>query len=176
MKKFLLLTTVSACLLGGAVAANANPLHNNPDAPYAGEKLVMSKPGDLEMSCHEISTEVANMRDIVLTARDMQDDSELAMTGVGVAKTVGSYLVGSLAGGIGIFAAGFLVNELGDEKIENAIELQNVAMQRHSFMTGIYNARGCQGPLDLASLEPAAGDEGEITYAHNQRAPYDFND
>ena len=133
-------------------------------APHAlAADFQISQAGDLEMNCHEISQEVIAMEAIIAEAKVMENSTNVTETGVTVAKTVGSYLVGSLAGGLGILAAGYIVNEATDDREETAIALQDTAAQRRSFMQGIYNARGCMGPLELASIAPAAGDEDEKT-------------
>lgn len=121
----------------------------------------VSQSGDLEKSCHEISQEVSDMELLISHTQNTLDGSEMTNHGVTVAKTVGSYLVGSLAGGIGIIAAGYIVSEAADDRFEEAAAVQDVAEQRRSFMAGIYNARGCVGPLEkkLAEIETAAGEE-----------------
>ncbi len=119
----------------------------------------VSQLGDLEKNCHEISHEITAMEDLILDAEQTRQSSAITGAGVSVAKTVGSYFVGTLAGGLGILAAGYLVSEATDDRAENAMALQDNAEKRRSFMEGIYNARGCMGPLEaLARIEPASGD------------------
>lgn len=136
----------------------------------------VSQLGDLEKSCHELSLEVSAMEDLIAQATQAQDASQITSTGVTVAKTVGSYLVGTLAGGLGVLAAGYIVSEATDDRFENAAAVQDLAAQRRSFMAGIYNARGCKGPLEkLADIEPAAGDDGETAVEPTLRKPR-YND
>jgi hypothetical protein len=89
------------------------------------------------------------MDEVIRQARETQKESQIANTGVGVAKTVASYLVGSLGGAIGIMAAGYIVGEATDDQAENASDLEDTAQQRRSFMIGVYNARSCVGPVEF---------------------------
>ncbi len=145
-----------------------------------GDALQISRQSDLQMSCSEISHEVSAMEDLIHAARIDQEKSAMTSTGVTAAKTVASYLVGSLGGAIGIMAAGYIVGEATEERGEDAFKLEEIAQQRRSFMTGIYNARSCIGPLELASVEPAAGDSDENRFKPKERAPgetrYHYND
>ena len=131
-----------------------------------------SQAGDLDLDCHQISREISAMELLISQAKDIQDTTHMTTTGVTVAKTVGSYLVGTMAGGIGILAAGYLVNEAADDKAEDALALEDAAEQRRSFMAGIYNARGCNGPLDLAAIAPASGDEKATNYTSPRKRRY----
>lgn len=136
--------------------------------------IQISRADDLLMSCHEISREIALMETIVHQTRLTQERAELTSAGVGVAKTVASYLVGSLGGAIGIMAASYIVNEATDDRGDNAKTIEDLAQQRRSFMKGVFNARACMGPLELSSIEPAAGiasiperQEREVRYHYN---------
>ncbi len=115
------------------------------------------------------------MNDMIAAAQDIQDSSRMTGTGIGVAKTVGSYLVGSLGGALGILAAGYIVGEATDNSGEDAAALQDKAEKRRSFILGIYNARGCQGPVKLAEIEPAAGTSVPVS-PRPRRAQFVFND
>ena len=53
--------------------------------------------------------------------------------------------------------------------------VEDLAEQRRSFMVGVYNARSCFGPLELATLEPAAGEEDE-GWQPNTETSYHYND
>lgn len=143
-----------AVLTGAAVLAVFAPA---PARAVEYLDIQISRADDLLMSCHEISQEISLMETIIQQSQLTQGKAELTSTGVGVAKTVASYFIGSLGGALGILAAGYLVNEATDDRADNAKTLENLAKQRRSFMVGIYNARTCVGPLDLASIEPAAG-------------------
>lgn len=144
------------------------------------ETLQISQTGDLEMTCHQISHEVSAMENIIFDTQEIQDNSKITGTGINVGKAVGSYLVGSLIGGLGIIAAGYIVSEAANGSAKSAEALQDIAFQRRSFMAGIYNAKGCVGPLELAAIEPAAGavEEKEAFGPPDKRtrkAEYKFN-
>lgn len=150
-KKILAISLVTVFFLPQSVLAN----------DQSGFDIIRT--GDTELTCNQISTEITSMESVIVKSLEEQRDGEMTSTGVGVAKTVGGLLVGSLGGVLGIMAAGHLAAEAADDKVEEAAAEENAAAQRRSFMIGIYNAKGCQGPLqpgfDVAALEPAAGDD-----------------
>ncbi|MCB1651862.1 MAG: hypothetical protein KDI46_07420 [Alphaproteobacteria bacterium] len=129
--------------------------------------------GDTEKSCGALSAEAARMRDIIYTTADLKNKSKLQTNGVTAAGAVGSLVVGSVTGGIGLALGGFLLEHNISETSERADEVQDIAEQRRSLMMGIYNAKGCVGPIEhamqnpdkfnllneIAALEPAAGEE-----------------
>lgn len=143
--------------------------------------LQISRRGDTELSCNALSQEAVTMRDIIFTTQDIKDDSKLKRQGISAAGAVGGFLVGTVTGGIGLAAAGFLLDHNIDETAQGADNTQDVAEQRRALMVGIYNAKGCYGPIDhamqntpeynkgeeqrqkndihLAAVEPAAGDD-----------------
>lgn len=139
------------------------------------KQIEISRPGDLEMSCSKLLLEIAELETLIIQTREIQENTELASTGIGVGKAVGSYLVGSLAGGIGILAAGFIASQAADNRAELAEDLEDAAFQRRSFMAGIYNAKQCSEPLELAALEPAAGETVSPPKPLKKRKPYEFN-
>lgn len=110
--------------------------------------LQVSKLGDVNMTCGELSEESALMRDIIETTQDIRDESKMKENGIGVAGAAASFLVGTLTGGLGIAAAGYLANEAVEDKSDGAESVQDIAEQRRSFITGIYNSKGCLGPID----------------------------
>lgn len=143
------------------------------DATY----LEVSRVGDTELSCGQLSQEGVLMRDIIATTEDIKEGSEKRNMGITAAGAVGSFLISSVTGGIGIAAAGYLLKHSGEETQEEADNIQDIAKQRRSLMVGIYNAKGCNGPIEhvfnsyeledemiatvseVASIEPAAGEE-----------------
>ena len=177
MKKFLGTPDMKYTLAAIACFALAFALPGRANATDFSPGFQVSQIGDLEKTCSEISQEVSDMELLINHTQKTLDDSEMTNHGVTVAKTVGSYLVGSLAGGIGIIAAGYIVSEAADDRFENAAAVQDVAEQRRSFMAGIYNTRGCMGPLEkkLADIETPAGDEDADTPEPKQREPR-YND
>ncbi len=140
-------------------------------------ELQISRLGDTELACGELSQEALLMRDIISTTQDIKSSSKWKSRGIGVAGAVGSLLIGTATGGIGIAAAGYILDYTTNEKSEDAESVQNTAQQRRALMMGIYNAKGCEGPLEhalqdgthekdiidkmipnLAAIEPAAGE------------------
>lgn len=89
------------------------------------------------------------MRAIISTTQEIQDDSDLHQKGIKAAGAIGSLLIGSATGGIGLAAAGFLAGMPVEDRAENANNVQDIAEQREMFMKGIYNAKGCYGPFDF---------------------------
>lgn len=135
--------------------------------------LRVSREGDLEFSCGQLSQEALLMRDIIEITQDTRDNTEVTNTGIGVAGAVGSFLIGSVTGGIGLAAAGYVAKEMAEEEAEDAEGLQDIAFQRRALMMGIFNAKGCEGPIEhalqdrepqdpltrLANIETQAGEE-----------------
>ena len=177
MRYFLALSCAAFLLLYPAYA----------HALVEAQKLEVSREGDLALSCGALSREALTMRDIIFTTQDIKDTSELQSTGIGMAGTVGSFLVGTATGGIGIAAAGYVAHYMADEKADSAENIQDTAQQRRSFMMGIFNAKGCHGPIehvlddplpsnplwDLVSIEPSGGDDenAETTKLHHAASP-----
>lgn len=142
------------------------------------EDLSISKPGDLEMMCHDLSKESLDMRDIIYATQDAKDAAKMKRQGLKAAGAIGSFLIGSVTGGVGLAVGGFLLDQNVGAGATEADKLQDVAEQRRTLMMGIYNAKGCQGPLEhamqnpeifdplgtLASIETAAGDFDEPRY------------
>lgn len=127
------------------------------------------------MGCGQISQEAVLMRDIIITTEDIKDGSKFRNRGITAAGAIGSFLVGTATGGIGIAAAGMLLKNATESTKEEADHIQDIAEQRRSFMVGIYHAKGCEGPLEhamleelepyisVASVEPAAGELKDST-------------
>ena len=62
--------------------------------------------------------------------------------GIKAAGAIGSFLVGSVTGGVGLAVGGFLLDQGVDEARTNADDFQDTAEQRRTLMMGIYNAKG----------------------------------
>jgi hypothetical protein len=146
---------------------------------FAGEgqgpqalELKVTRAGDFEMSCHALSQEALTMSQIINTTQDIKDESTMQSRGISAAGAVGSFIVGTATGGIGLAAAGLLLDHNVEEKADKADTVQDTAAQRRSLMMGIYNAKGCFGPIEhamqdpkehdpfsLANLAPASGEQ-----------------
>jgi hypothetical protein len=129
----------------------------------------INQEGDMNMSCGALSHEALEMRRIIETTQTVKNKADMTDRGITAAGALGSFIVGTVTGGVGIAAAGFLMTEANSEKEEKADTVQDIAEQRRSFMVGVYNAKGCYGPIEhvmqdtpskdiaVASIETAAG-------------------
>lgn len=145
--------------------------------------LEVSMPGDVGMSCSQIEREVFIMENLILRTWETQDKSRKARMGVGVVKTVGSYLIGSLGGAVGIMAAGHLANRAASGEAEDAAVIEDIAKQRRSLMIGMHQVKGCaalppslldealmeRAAQDPADIEPAAGSTHTMSHKENDR-------
>ncbi len=152
-------------------------LQATPTAANEVLELQVSRLGDVEMNCGSLSQEALLMREIITTTQDIKDNSKIKSHGISAAAGVGGFLVGTVTGGIGLAAAGFLLDQTTKSTASNADGVQDIAEQRRSLMVGIYNAKGCTGPIEhvmqdgmerddkteiqIASIEPAAGEGSE---------------
>ncbi len=131
--------------------------------------LEINKRGDIELSCNSLSQEAVLMRDIIATTQDIKNGAKMNGRGIGVIGAIGGLVIGTATGGVGLAAAGLLANHLNDEKNDKADNIQDIAAQRRTFMVGIYNAKGCYGPIEHAMniQEPVAIDDAsEEVSAH----------
>lgn len=163
--KYLVITLLGSAYLLGVVA---------PAYALEAQELQVSRVGDLEMGCGALSQEALLMREIVQTTEDIKDANKLQNHGITAAGALGSFLISSVTGGAGIAAAGFLLKQVNNGDMSEADSVQDIAKQRRSLMMGIYNAKGCFGPmehvmqdgeldrdplLEVAAIEPAAGND-----------------
>jgi len=136
-------------------------------AAEVAEGEVVQK-NDAHMTCEQIAHEVVELDRIIRTARHTQSRSDDAGTGVSVAKTVGSLLVGSLGGVVGIVAVGALAGEAAENSGEKAAVIEENAEERQNRLAGVFEGKGCEGKLALteeapevskgaANVEPASG-------------------
>lgn len=138
MNKYLILPMSAIALLA----------HSLPCYAVDAKELAVSRLGDVELSCGELSQEAALMRDIVMTTEDIKDNTSMKTHGITAAGAVGSFLVGTVTGGVGIAAAGFLLKNTTQGEKQDADNVQDIAEQRRSLMMGIYHAKGCAGPIE----------------------------
>ncbi len=143
----------------------------------AYKTLQISYEGDVEMSCGSLSVEAGNMRDVIYATQEIKDHAKMKKQGIKAAGAIGSFLIGSVTGGVGLAVGGFLLDQGVDSTRSNADVFQDTAEQRRTLMMGIYNAKGCNGPLEHAMQNPEVFDpipKIEITTTA-QRGDYDFN-
>ena len=141
------------------------------------QSLKISRPGDTELSCGALSREATLMRDIINTTQTMQDKSKRNSRATAVAGTAAGFLIGTVTGGVGLAAAGFLIDENISSNANESNTIQSTAQQRRSFIMGIHNAKGCHGPLDhalqtntkketlaAAQIQPTSGEPATGSY------------
>lgn len=172
---------VRSSFLGVFAGLSLLALSHSPAGAVEALELQVSRVGDLELSCGQLSREAELMRDIITTTEDIKDDTKMKSRGAAVAGAAASFLVGTVTGGVGVAAAGFLIDHQINEKAEDADSVQDIAEQRRTLMVGIYNAKGCSGPIDhvmqdnthqpddslldfdMAAVAPAAGGDGLLS-------------
>ena len=162
------LSLAMALVLSGSMALSSNAMA----ADAANATLAINQVGDIDLTCEQISQEVNDMQDLIQDALNDQDNGNMTKRGMGVVETVGTYAVGSLGGALGIMAAGLVVSHAANGRVEDAENVIDAAAQRRSFMAGIYNVKGCTGPLDLADIEPASGHEKGADAAYERKPRY----
>jgi hypothetical protein len=158
---------LSLCLIASLILVS-----NSSANAVEAQGLKVSRPGDLEKNCDELLREAFLMRQIIYETQDIKNDSEFKSHGITAAGAVGSLVVGTATGGLGLAAMGFMLDREADEEGDRADRIQDVAEQRRTFMAGIFNAKSCQGPmatalknpkrgpeLDLNAIKPASGEE-----------------
>ena len=116
--------------------------------------FLISQEGDIEMQCGALSEEALTMRDIIYTTQEIKDNAKMKSHGIKAAGAIGSFLIGTATGGIGLAVGGFLLDQGVKNGGSKADELQDSAAQRRTLMMGIYNAKGCYGPLEHAMQNP----------------------
>ncbi|MBU0859678.1 MAG: hypothetical protein KJ667_07050 [Alphaproteobacteria bacterium] len=179
IRGFLAGTVMTLTVINTALANPPVPAHK-PTQPV----LEVSMPGDDRLDCTEISREIGHMESVVFDSDASQRAAENTGTGISIVKAIGGFLIGSVPGAIGVMAAGHVAGEAAEGKAENAEVMEDIAAQRRSLMIGMYNAKGCKGPIHStravrdaaidvdkfspAAIEPAAGRsaKGYVLQAH----------
>ena len=143
------------------------------DSTQTVEDLQISRIGDTKLGCGALSQEAMRMRDIIYTTQDLKDRAKMQSHGITAAGAIGSFLIGSVTGGVGLAVGGLLLDHNVGKNADQADGIQDVAEQRRTLMMGIFNAKGCEGPLEhamqnpeifdplaqLAAIETAAGEQ-----------------
>ncbi len=159
-----LVTMALLPMTGWSATANAEPQAEQVSTAAVSEQNITAN-SDAGMSCDQIANEVVELDRVIRKARATQESSENAGTGVSVAKTVGSLLVGSLGGVVGIVAVGALAGEAAENSGEKAAKIEEGAEERQNRLAGVFEGKGCEGELALteeatesvAKVEPASG-------------------
>ena len=161
------------------------------DMPYLTNQELLDfqivRIGDTDRSCQQLSQEAGRMQAIVSDKQLIQDDAHMKTRGIQAAGTIGSVVLGAATAGIGLGVAGFLASEAIASEAEEADTLQDKAAERRSFIVGIYNAKGCTGPIEhvmvdrdieqiVTQLAPAAGTHQDRTAALNYTYQQEIED
>jgi len=171
-----------AVLAAGLLAGTVAPCFAAATVPpLPAQKPALTNRSPAAMSCADIKHAVAATDDMILKADGDQDNSEHTRTGINVAKTVGSFLVGSVGGVVGIMAAGHFMSDAASDRAENAEEAEQTAREQRSRLEGIYMAKECAGNLPAlpdyertaSATEPSSGarkeEAGQVTLSrYNQ--------
>lgn len=163
---------LSTCLICAITLSPALALAESTQDPYA---FSFAQRGDLELTCTELVDEANLMNEIIQTTEDLKSDAKFNNHAIAAAAGIGSFVVGTLTGGLGIAAAGFFASQEMDGNEDNAEDIQDIAEQRRALMLGIHQAQGCETPIKdtiinaktksvmetgnerLANIEPASG-------------------
>jgi hypothetical protein len=145
--------------------------------PVKSDGLAISAPGDMDLTCNEISKEAEKMQGLIADVNLDVDQTEMQGHGITAATGIGGFLIGTVTGGIGFAAVGLLASEAIDADIEKSEDVKDKAAQRRSFLVGIYQAKECEGPIEhvlqdtsdqkLADMKPAAGQLGNREFKYN---------
>lgn len=194
MIKHALTIACSLALCASPLSARADEYSSSKpfNDPYA---LQVTQPGDSRLSCDDMHQESLLMRDIINTTEDLKDSAKLQGHGIKAVGAIGSFLIGSVTGGLGLAAAGFLANNEIESGAEDADNIQDKAEARRSLMVGLYSGKNCMGSIDyvlqddsntdneanrrlsiaslgtLNGLEPAAGSQELSDNLNNDEKP-----
>jgi hypothetical protein len=124
-------------------------------APVGPDEFVVTRKDDLMLSCKELRKEVAVMGSIISDTQNVKDVSKMQSRGISAAGAVGSFLVGTVTGGIGLAVGGLMLDHNVSENKDNADEIQDIAEQRRTWIKGLYTAQACEGPIETPEQEKA---------------------
>ncbi len=148
-------TNAEVVTANATINATANTSAPSPKDPYA---LQITQPTDHTLSCNAMHEEALLMRDIINTTEEIKDTAKLRGHGIKAAGAIGSFLVGSVTGGLGLAAAGFLANNEVEAGSDNADNIQDKAEARRSLMVGLYSGKNCRGSIDYVLHDNANAD------------------
>jgi hypothetical protein len=72
-----------------------------------------------------------------------------------------------VTGGIGLAAAGFMLDENVDSNKDSADQIQDFAEQRRTWLQGLYAAQECEGPFDPDAVQNAAAPDAPSEQVQN---------
>jgi hypothetical protein len=113
-------------------------------------RLVASQPGDANMTCDEISTEIADMELLMMqsnqSARSAETSGATANAAAGIATNAALYsgALGRVPGlGFAANAAGSMAQQGAQAEAERQAENARIAELRRTGLTGVYAGKGC---------------------------------
>ena len=150
--------------------------------PFA---LKVLRDTDMTLSCTALVDEAELMHAIMQTTENMEAESRFNKNAISAAGALGSFLIGSVTGGLGLGVAGYLAGQEMEYDIDRADEVNDIAAQRRTLMIGLHKAQSCTNPIEhamapieedlpldinaerLATLKPAAGSSYNETPKYN---------
>lgn len=169
-------TTRKMIVIGvaGAVALAGPSLAQQPGEPA----LRVSYAADASMTCEQLMQEIARMEEIAgistQNAANAQSQGQMAETASGMAVNAALYS-GALGRvpGLGMFAnaAGAAARRNAEARARAEAERVQVAEQRRTLLTGIYQGRQCGMPTPAPAPAAAAAAVEAAVEAATQAAP-----
>lgn len=104
--------------------------------------IQITKPGDGQMSCEQITTEIYSMDAVINQSNSSKSANELA----GIGTSVAGHLAGFFGGGVGAVVATGGANSVIGKNKQSAEERMKAAEQRRTMLMGIYAGKGCETP------------------------------
>ncbi len=99
----------------------------------------VTQPGDGQMTCEEISTEIATMDTVITEAESSKSASNLA----GIGASIAGHFAGLAGGGIGAAGATNGANAVVNYNKQSAEERTDAAKQRRTMLMGIHAGKSC---------------------------------
>lgn len=109
-------------------------LHAEPD-----DVIHVTKPGDGQMSCEQITTEISDMDTVINQSNASKSSSEVA----GIGASIAGHFAGWAGGGIGAAVATNGANAVIGKNKQSAEERMKAAEQRRTMLLGIHAGKGC---------------------------------
>jgi hypothetical protein len=99
----------------------------------------VTQPGDSQMTCEEITTEITSMDTVITEAESSKSASNLA----GIGASIAGHFAGLAGGGIGAAVATNGANAVVNNNKQTAEERIDAAKQRRTMLMGIHAGKGC---------------------------------
>jgi hypothetical protein len=136
MKSTLVLAVSLAAIgLGGCLTTGGSS-----DTPTTA--LRAHQPGDAKMTCEELTTEIAQMDQIIQEAKDAQATAQMTGQGIGVAQSAVPH-VGGGAGMFRVLQGASMLTSATAQSGQSAAERAQQAELRRTSLVGIYQGKEC---------------------------------